>query len=299
MAGGGGRQGRWRGLTFLATDHLGTPACALAGDASVTWSGGFEPFGRDWQHGTPEGALASGLFLRLPGQWDHPYWHRDLRTEGFGADLFYNVHRWYEAGTGRYTRTDPANRGLLLGGIDAGRFFTPSTLGMFAGPYSDGLSTYGYAASNPLLWVDPLGLAACKGAAPAMPHCKSPGSGCCVLACITELRAMICKYAEMDPWLDLVGAGLAAYGGAQAGGAAGGLIAGPPGIPTGACIGAAVAAAAEHYAQEWVEDWAVQQVLFPPFKKCIQQDCNVRCTPDRPCSIERQFGLTVGEALKN
>ncbi|MCZ7651072.1 MAG: hypothetical protein M5U13_07905 [Thermoanaerobaculia bacterium] len=135
MAGGGGRQGRWRGLTFLATDHLGTPACALAGDASVTWSGGFEPFGRDWQHGTPEGALASGLFLRLPGQWDHPYWHRDLRSEGFGADLFYNVHRWYEAGTGRYVSADPLPM-----------------------QFREDYSTFLYTESNPLVGSDPLGL---------------------------------------------------------------------------------------------------------------------------------------------
>lgn len=128
-----GGKGSGGAITFLATDHLGTPACALAGDASVTWSGGFEPFGRDWQHGTPEGALASGLFLRLPGQWDHPYWHRDLRSEGFGADLFYNVHRWYEAGTGRYVSADP--------------------LGLEAGP-----NLFAYGRANPVFWQDPLGL---------------------------------------------------------------------------------------------------------------------------------------------
>ncbi|MCL4838500.1 MAG: RHS repeat-associated core domain-containing protein [Thermoanaerobaculia bacterium] len=129
-----GGKGGGGGITFLATDHLGTPACALAGDGSVTWSGGFEPFGRDWQHGTPEGALASGLFLRLPGQWDHPYWHRDLRSGGFGADLFYNVHRWYEAGTGRYVSSDPL-------GLEAD------------------INLYGFVGQRPLFYTDPLGLA--------------------------------------------------------------------------------------------------------------------------------------------
>ncbi len=138
-----GGKGGGGGLTFLATDHLGSPACALAGDASVTWSGGFEPFGRDWQHGTPEGALASGLFLRLPGQWDHPYWHRDLRTKGFGADLFYNVHRWYEAGTGRYVSADP----LGLRGSSA-------------------LQVYGYSEARPTVLADPLGLCTCGDECP-------------------------------------------------------------------------------------------------------------------------------------
>ena len=73
VGGGGGGA-----LTFLTTDHLGTPACALGEDASVTWSGGFEPFGRDWQEGSAQSALANGIFLRLPGQWDHPFWHRGL-----------------------------------------------------------------------------------------------------------------------------------------------------------------------------------------------------------------------------
>ncbi len=71
VGGGGGGA-----LTFLTTDHLSTPACALGEDASVTWSGGFEPFGRDWQEGSAQSALANGIFLRLPGQWDHPFWHR-------------------------------------------------------------------------------------------------------------------------------------------------------------------------------------------------------------------------------
>ena len=119
-------------LTFLTTDHLGTPACALGPDASVTWSGGFEPFGRDWQEGSAQSALANGILLRLPGQWDHPFWHRGLGNEGFGADLYYNVHRWYEAGTGRYVSADPE-------GLEAG------------------INLFTYAASNPVINTDPDG----------------------------------------------------------------------------------------------------------------------------------------------
>ena len=32
------------------------------------WEGGFEPFGRDWLEGRPDGAQESGVFLRFPGQ---------------------------------------------------------------------------------------------------------------------------------------------------------------------------------------------------------------------------------------
>jgi len=58
--------------------------------------------------------------------------------------LYYNVYRWYQPGTGRYTRRDPGLEG-------AGPINTPNiyTLRGFE---------YPYAADQPLRWVDPLGL---------------------------------------------------------------------------------------------------------------------------------------------
>lgn len=54
------------------------------------------------------------------------------------------MHRWYEAGTGRYTRPDP------LGIVDSR--IGPSVNG-------DAIrQAYGYAEMNPLLRFDPLGL---------------------------------------------------------------------------------------------------------------------------------------------
>lgn len=123
-------------LTFLTTDHLGAPVLALNSNGTSRWFGGFEPFGRDWQEGTTSGALENGVFLRLPGQVDDPYWHRTPVSEtAVGADLFYNVHRWYEPGTGRYASGDP--------------------LSLFGG----GLNLALYGSSRPLAKVDPLGLA--------------------------------------------------------------------------------------------------------------------------------------------
>jgi RHS repeat-associated protein len=69
------------------------------------------------------------LFLRLPGQWADSSW------SGYGEELYYNVNRWYQPGTGRYSQMDP----LALSGDPP----------------------YAYAFSRPLVYVDPLGLRFC------------------------------------------------------------------------------------------------------------------------------------------
>jgi RHS repeat-associated protein len=117
-------------LTYLTTDHLGTPVLATNGVGAEVWSGGFEPFGEDWN-----GAEAAGVFLRLPGQWESGVWEE----AEMGADVYYNVHRWYGRGVGRYTKADPL-------GLNGGK------------------NLLAYAASQPTRLVDPLGLIAwdCK-----------------------------------------------------------------------------------------------------------------------------------------
>lgn len=71
-----------------------------------------------------------------------------------------HVHRWYEAGTGRYTRPDP------LGPIEQGRM--PE-------------NTYGYAADNPLFFTDPLGLAS-RWYAPGVVYNSSTQPVCAVFS---------------------------------------------------------------------------------------------------------------------
>jgi RHS repeat-associated protein len=121
-------------LPYLTTDHLGTPILAMNGSGLVTWSGGFEPFGTDWQAGGTNGALSKGIFLRLPGQFDDVL----FEDSTLGVELYSNVHRWYEPQVGMY----------MSGDSEMNRF-TP------------GLD-FQYVGNRPLSLTDPLGLAPCS-----------------------------------------------------------------------------------------------------------------------------------------
>ncbi len=113
-------------LTYLSVDHLGTPNLASSAAGVATWSGGFEPFGRDF---TTPSAQSSGIFLRLPGQWDDAVWDNPRLSSGF----FLNVNRWIALDSGRYITPDP-----IIARHDSQAFL--------------------YAKSNPLFFDDPLGL---------------------------------------------------------------------------------------------------------------------------------------------
>lgn len=113
--------------TYLTTDHLGTPVLATNSSGLSVWSGGFEPFGRDYSIPSAE---TQGIYIRLPGQWEDAL----LNNSTLGADLHYNVHRWLEPQSGRYVSPDPIG---LVGG--------------------DNL--FSYALQRPLRFTDPLGLA--------------------------------------------------------------------------------------------------------------------------------------------
>jgi RHS repeat-associated protein len=145
---------------FLSVDHLGTPILAADGSGDLTWEGGFEPFARDWREATPDGAQENGMFLRFPGQWFDETW----AEASFGAEVAYNVHRWYQRPLGRYTRVDPL---VLKSDPDSNVFL--------------------YANANPMRFLDSLGLAAqvcCRlldqfvlGALARKRHCYLIGEG--------------------------------------------------------------------------------------------------------------------------
>ncbi len=130
---------------YLTTDHLGTSILATGEAGSVEWQGGFEPFGADFS-----GASAAGVFLRFPGQWENESW----AESGPGSGTGYNLHRWYQAATGRYNRPDP--------------------LGLRGGHHP-----YLFALSSPTTLVDPFGLYtiddSCK--CPNVDPPGSPGAG--------------------------------------------------------------------------------------------------------------------------
>lgn len=75
----------------------------------------------------------AGSFLRFPGQWADPTFEATALPGG----VYYNVHRWYQPATGRYTRVDPLRR-------------EPRN--------RHGWHAYLYADQQPLSFVDPLGL---------------------------------------------------------------------------------------------------------------------------------------------
>jgi RHS repeat-associated protein len=106
-------------------DHLGTAILASSTAGLTAWSGGLEPFGRDY---TTPNALHAGIFLRLPGQIDDLGWDNASLASGF----YYNLNRWYEPSIGRYSAPAPMEL--------------------------DYRNVYSYAWDNPLSWSDPLGL---------------------------------------------------------------------------------------------------------------------------------------------
>jgi RHS repeat-associated protein len=107
-------------LSYLSVDHLETPILETSSSGASLWSGGFEPFGKDWN-----GAQAAGQFLRFPGQWEDTAWA--------GGRLYYNLNRWHQFGTGRYSMPDPLRSPLAY-------------------------SEYLYVLSSPVALADRLGL---------------------------------------------------------------------------------------------------------------------------------------------
>ncbi|MGB6337539.1 MAG: RHS repeat-associated core domain-containing protein, partial [Thermoanaerobaculia bacterium] len=135
----GGEVSETTNLTFLTTDHLGTPVLTTKAGGNSAWGGGFEPFGTDYS-----GAQQAGVFLRFPGQWENEVWE----GASDGDSLYYNVHRWYEHGTGRYSRPDPL-------GVSRAQRSSPNEKART----STDVNLYSYVLQNPIVNRDPRGLA--------------------------------------------------------------------------------------------------------------------------------------------
>ena len=105
-------------LSYIHTDHLGTPQLATSPSKSLAWGANYEPFGG--LTAKPSGAITQNL--RLPGQY------ADSET-----GYYQNGFRDYAPLWGRYLESDPIG---LAGGVN----------------------TYGYVGGNPTSRVDQQGL---------------------------------------------------------------------------------------------------------------------------------------------
>lgn len=111
-------------LYFVHNDHLGTPRFLTDESGTEVWRARYAPFGEAAVDEDPDGDGNRVVFNpRFPGQ----YFDEE-------SGLHYNYFRYYDPDVGRYIASDPIG---LKGG----------------------LSTYVYAAANPLNYTDRLGLA--------------------------------------------------------------------------------------------------------------------------------------------
>ncbi|TCV94944.1 RHS repeat-associated protein [Luteibacter rhizovicinus] len=114
------QDGTVTGINYVYADGLGSPRVVTNGSSATLWQLPYasNPFGEN----TPVSATSYTLNLRFPGQY-------------FDAEsgMAYNIHRDYDAASGRYLQSDP--------------------IGITAGP-----GTYIYSHNTPLVSMDPLGL---------------------------------------------------------------------------------------------------------------------------------------------
>jgi RHS repeat-associated protein len=103
------------------TDHLGTPLIQMDNTTTIVWRAEHEPYGNVWKM---RAGARTDQPLRFPGQ--------ELAMTWEGGEENYNVFRWYRAGWGRYTQSDP--------------------LGLAAG-----INDFSYAIDDPLHYIDPTG----------------------------------------------------------------------------------------------------------------------------------------------
>jgi len=120
-------------VRYTFTDHLGTPLIQTDDAGAIVWRAEYEPYGhitaiRQGVEETLDGYDRDEQPLRLPGQE-----FRALTESGTEED--YNIFRWYRSGWGRYTQADP--RGV-----------------------EEGVNLFAYVSGNPVIRIDPFGLAA-------------------------------------------------------------------------------------------------------------------------------------------
>ena len=122
-----GWTGKPEGQFYLHGNHLGATELVTDASGHPVWRATYADYGSLLTvNGVARGSAAAksrfAMNLRLPGQYE------DAET-----GLYYNDHRYYDPGIGRYLSPDPLG---LRGGVNS----------------------YAYVANNPLKYVDPSGL---------------------------------------------------------------------------------------------------------------------------------------------
>ncbi|GKX53148.1 RHS repeat domain-containing protein [Budvicia aquatica] len=115
---------------WYQNDHLGTPHSLTDSLGNLVYSCSYNAYGKlqeETQHRQEEFGIRVETNLRFQGQ----YWDEE-------TGLHYNFNRYYDPELGRYLMQDPVK---LCGG----------------------LNLYAYVGSNPVKWIDPLGLLAGLG----------------------------------------------------------------------------------------------------------------------------------------
>jgi RHS repeat-associated protein len=92
---------------WYANDHLGTPYLQTDSTGAVVWRAEYTPYGDAFAY---RAGATLHQPLRLPGQ-----------NTTDGNSLYYNVFRWYRAGWGRYTQSDPVGLKASINLFDYGR----------------------------------------------------------------------------------------------------------------------------------------------------------------------------------
>lgn len=113
---------------WYQNDHLGTPHSLTDSQGNTVWRGQYSAYGQLTEEWTPPDTR---------DEHPQPKVNNPLRFQGQYEDaesgLYYNLNRYYDPGIGRYLTADP--------------------IGLRAG-----LNNYHYVDSNPISYIDPLGL---------------------------------------------------------------------------------------------------------------------------------------------
>jgi RHS repeat-associated protein len=163
-------------LTYLHTDHLGTPKFGTDATGTQVWVWAPDAFGG----GAPSGSVT--VNLRMAGQ----YYDAE-------STLFYNWNRYYNPATGRYISSDPIG---LDGGINTFLYAAASPV-MYIDP--EGLDVYVCSRPIDLAWVP-------NAISPFFPKhswiktdtyeagmgglCPIPGQGCADIPHVTKVTTI-------------------------------------------------------------------------------------------------------------